>query len=244
MDTRIEETPVSADLNNETDDVVAGTHRTRRWLWIIPIVVVVAGAAVAYALLGNGSDAGGTDQVTLSFADVVQADLVQTDTFDGTLGTEDGDPVTSPISGVVTTTAEPGTTIEQGDVFLTVDDQPVVLLYGDLPAYRALAATGDSFSAIGNKTGVVTDVVAAGDTIVQGDVLYRVNGEPVVAMYGDVPAYRTLRDLSDNMTGDDVLQLEQNLVALGYDPDSLASVDDEFTSYTATMVERWQADLG
>ncbi len=235
---------MSADLNNETDDVVAGTHRTRRWLWIIPIVVVVAGAAVAYALLGNGSDAGGTDQVTLSFADVVQADLVQTDTFDGTLGTEDGDPVTSPISGVVTTTAEPGTTIEQGDVFLTVDDQPVVLLYGDLPAYRALAATGDSFSAIGNKTGVVTDVVAAGDTIVQGDVLYRVNGEPVVAMYGDVPAYRTLRDLSDNMTGDDVLQLEQNLVALGYDPDSLASVDDEFTSYTATMVERWQADLG
>ena len=91
---------------------------------------------------------------------------------------------------------------------------------------------------------MITDVVSAGDTLEQGDVLYRVNGEPVVVMYGDVPAYRTLRDLSDNMTGDDVLQLEEALVALGYDPDGLATVDDEFTSYTATMVERWQEDLG
>jgi peptidoglycan hydrolase-like protein with peptidoglycan-binding domain len=96
----------------------------------------------------------------------------------------------------------------------------------------------------GGTSGVITDVVAAGDTITQGDVLYRVNGDPVVVMYGEIPAYRTLRDLSDNMTGTDVLQLEEALVALGYDPDGLASVDDEFTDYTETMVERWQQDLG
>jgi peptidoglycan hydrolase-like protein with peptidoglycan-binding domain len=96
----------------------------------------------------------------------------------------------------------------------------------------------------GGTSGVITDVVAAGETITQGDVLYRVNGDPVVVMYGDIPAYRTLRDLSDNMTGPDVLQLEEALVALGYDPDGLASVDDEFTDYTETMVERWQEDLG
>ena len=34
------------------------------------------------------------------------------------------------------------------------------------------------------------------------------------------------------------------LVALGYDPDSLASVDEEFTDYTETMVERWEEALG
>lgn len=244
MNARVEETHVSANPNNEADTAPVPPHRNRRWWRILAVVVVAAAAGVTYLLLGNRGDAGDSEPTALSFADVVRTDLVQTDSFDGTLGTEDGDPVTSPISGVVTTTADPGTTIEQGDVFLTVDNQPVVLLYGKLPAYRALAPTADSFTAIGNKTGVLTDAVAAGDTIQQGDVLYRINGEPVVVMYGDVPAYRTLRDLSDNMTGDDVLELEQNLVALGYDPDGLASVDEEFTSYTATMVERWQEDLG
>jgi peptidoglycan hydrolase-like protein with peptidoglycan-binding domain len=195
-------------------------------------------------LLGNGDEAGDGEQVELSFAEVVRTDLVQTDSYDGTLGTEAGDPVTSPITGVVTTAVEAGTTVVQGDVFLTVDNEPVVLLYGDLPAYRTLTSTDDTFAVIGNKPGVVTDIVAVGETVEQGDVLYRVNGDPVVVMYGDVPAYRTLLDTSDNMTGDDVLQLEEALVALGYDPDGLASVDEEFTGYTATMVERWQEDLG
>jgi peptidoglycan hydrolase-like protein with peptidoglycan-binding domain len=244
VDTRAEETRVSIEVADERDEALAAPRRRRSLWWVLIVVVVVIGAAAVYLLVGNRADEGDNGQPALSFADVVRTDLVQTDSFDGTLGTEDGNPVVSPVTGVVTTTADAGSTIEQGDVFLTVDDQPVVLLYGDLPAYRALAPTEDTFTAIGNKSGVVTDIVAAGDTIKQGDVLYRVNGAPVVAMYGDVPAYRTLRDLPDNMTGDDVLELEQNLVALGYDPDSLASVDDEFTSYTATMVERWQEDIG
>lgn len=248
VDTRIEESRVSADVANEPDSVPDPKHNRRRrrrwWWWIVGVAVVAAAAVAGFVLLGNSSEDGDGEQAALSFAEVVHTDLVQTDSYDGTLGTEDGDPVTSPTSGVVTTTAEAGSTIEEGDIFLTVDNQPVVLLYGDLPAYRALSATEDSFAMVGNKSGVVTDVVEAGDTIEQGDVLYRVNGEPVVVMYGDVPAYRSLRDTSDNMTGDDVLQLEEALVALGYDPNSLASVDDEFTSYTATMVERWQDDLG
>jgi peptidoglycan hydrolase-like protein with peptidoglycan-binding domain len=90
----------------------------------------------------------------------------------------------------------------------------------------------------------VTEVVATGETVGQGDVLYRVNGEPVVLMYGSIPAYRTLRDLDENMTGEDVLQLETALVALGYDPDGSAAVDREFSDFTQTMVERWQEDLG
>jgi peptidoglycan hydrolase-like protein with peptidoglycan-binding domain len=179
-----------------------------------------------------------------NFADVVRTDLAEIESYDGTLGTEDGDPVASPIPGTVTSTAEVGTMVEQGDVFLTVDNEPVVLLYGDLPAYRDLTATEDRTSLTGNASGVITDIVETGETLEQGDVLYYVNGDPVVVMYGDTPAYRTLRDLSDNMTGADVLQLEEALVALGYDPDSLATVDDEFTDYTETMVERWQEDLG
>ena len=220
-------------------------RRGRGWWWLGGLAILTIGAVAAVALLNDGTT-GSTDgpAAPLTFEEVVRTDLIQMESFDGTLGTEAGDPVASPTAGTVTMTAEVGTMIEQGDVFLTVDNEPVVLLYGDLPAYRSLTATDDSMTLTGGTGGVITEVVAAGDPIEQGDVLYRINGEPVVVMYGDIPAYRTLRDLSDNMTGTDVLQLEEALVALGYDPDSQASVDEEFTDYTETMVERWQEDLG
>ncbi len=229
---------------NEHEEPIA-PKRGRVWWWVGGLVLVAAGAVGVATLLSGESGESTTDTVAaLSFEEVVRTDLIQMDSFDGTLGTEAGDPVASPIAGTVTKTAEVGTMVEQGDVFLTVDNEPVVLLYGDLPAYRSLTATDDSLALTGGRSGVVTDVVASGETLEQGDVLYYVNGEPVVVMYGDVPAYRTLRDLSENMTGADVQQLEEALVALGYDPDLLASVDDEFTDYTETMVERWQEDLG
>ena len=234
----------TSDTEGSLDDL-ATPSRSRIWWWIGAAALLAGGTVAAIVLLGNGSDEATAGTVAApTFEQVVQTDLIQMDSFDGTLGTETGDPVASPIAGTVTTTAEVGTMIEQGDVFLTVNNEPVVLLYGDLPAYRTLTATDDSMTLAGGTGGVVTEVVAAGETIEQGDVLYRVDGEPVVVMYGDIPAYRTLRDLSDNMTGADVLQLETALVALGYDPDSLASVDEEFTDYTETMVERWQEDLG
>ena len=40
--------------------------------------------------------------------------------------------------------------------------------------------------------------------------------------------------------GPDVRQLEQNLVALGYDPDRAITVDDHFTWATTAAVRRWQ----
>lgn len=219
--------------------------RSRLGWWLGGLAVVAVGAVAAVMLLSDGSGSDSANEaVALTFDAVVQTDLIQMDSFDGTLGTDDGDPVTSPAQGTVTSTAAVGTMIEQGDVFLTVDNEPVVLLYGELPAYRDLTATEDSMALGSNMAGVVTEVVAAGETLQQGDVLYRADGEPVVVMYGDIPAYRTLRDLSDNMTGTDVLQLETALVELGYDPDALATVDEEFTDYTETMVERWQEDLG
>jgi peptidoglycan hydrolase-like protein with peptidoglycan-binding domain len=219
--------------------------RSRRWLWIGGAAVAVVAALAAMATLRSSSGDGASVTVAApSFAEVLQTDLIQQDSFDGTLGTEAGDPVTSPVQGTVTGTAEVGDVIEQGERFFAVDNEPSVLMYGELPAYRTLQATEDSFSVVGNASGVVTEVAAEGETIAQGDVLYRVDGEPVVAFYGDVPAYRTLRDLSENMEGDDVRQLEEALVALGYDPDGLATVDSEFTDYTETMVERWQEDLG
>ena len=232
--------------DQHTESTPAPTRRPRsRWWWLLAAgVVAVAAVAAVVLLTGDDTDAPIGDIDTLAFDEVVRTDLVQMDSFDGVLGTEDGDPITSPATGTVTATAAVGSTVDEGDAFLAVDNQPVVLFLGDLPAYRELAPTVDSMSLIGQRSGVITDVVEPGDTIEQGDVLYRVDGEPVVVLYGDTPAYRTLFDAADNLEGHDVLQLETALVALGYDPDGLASVDEEFTDYTETMVERWQEDLG
>ncbi|GAA4264166.1 hypothetical protein GCM10022255_115290 [Dactylosporangium darangshiense] len=87
--------------------------------------------------------------------------------------------------------------------------------------------------------GVITAVPAPGTAVVRGDDLYAVAGVPAVLLYGTTPAYRELAaGMSD---GTDVLQLEQNLVALGMDPGHGITVDRHFSDATAAAIRRWQA---
>ena len=67
------------------------------------------------------------------FAEVVVTDLVETSEYEGTWVVSDGDPINVRLEGTVTALPEEGTTLEQGDVIAWVDNQPAVLLYGDLP---------------------------------------------------------------------------------------------------------------
>jgi peptidoglycan hydrolase-like protein with peptidoglycan-binding domain len=74
----------------------------------------------------------------------------------------------------------------------------------------------------------------------RGEVLYAVDGVGVPLLFGDTPAWRSLGSgMSD---GVDVLQLERNLVALGYGDD--LEVDQAFDAETAAAIEDWQADRG
>ncbi len=222
------------------------TRRRRRWMGWVAGLLVVAGAATGAALTANeaASDSTAVSAVRLNYGEAVITDLVQTESFDGTLGTVEGDPVTTQFSGTVTSAAAAGERVEQGDVLFSIDGEPVVLLYGEAPAYRDLARGVDSMSVPGRLAGTITGIVAPGTAVEQGDVLYRVNGEPVVVLYGEVPAYRALRDAPTNLEGDDVEQLEAALVALGYDGGETVTVDREFTYNTAQMVETWQEDIG
>jgi multidrug efflux system membrane fusion protein len=90
----------------------------------------------------------------------------------------------------------------------------------------------------GRIAGVITKVPLVGDVINRGQSIYRVDNQPVVLMYGDVAAYRTL---GTGVTGADVRQLEENLTVLGYGG---FTVDDTYSATTATAVKRWQATLG
>lgn len=107
-----------------------------------------------------------------------------------------------------------------------------------LTATGTIGYAGEA-TVLARLSGTVTALPAVGDVIRRGGRLYAVAGEPVLLMYGAVPAYRTLAaGVSD---GKDVEQLERNLAALGYEP---GTVDEDFTAATAAAVAAWQEDLG
>lgn len=109
---------------------------------------------------------------------------------------------------------------------------------GDLVSQVTVAGTlgylqhRDLSTAVG---GVVTWVPKEGAVVKRAGRLFAVDGEPTMLLYGNVPAYRKLVPGDE---GQDVRQLEQNLEALGY-ADHI-SVDDTYTSGTATAVRHWQ----
>jgi peptidoglycan hydrolase-like protein with peptidoglycan-binding domain len=55
--------------------------------------------------------------------------------------------------------------------------------------------------------------VAAGDTITNGEQLAEIDGEPLFALTGPVPAWR---DLTPGESGPDVTELQKALASLGY----------------------------
>lgn len=85
-------------------------------------------------------------------------------------------------------------------------------------------------------SGVLTWLPEPGTIIEIGDVLYEVNDVPVLYLPGDVPAFRAM---GNNTEGSDVLQLETYLDDLGLMETANATVDGDYTSYTANAVEDW-----
>jgi peptidoglycan hydrolase-like protein with peptidoglycan-binding domain len=91
-------------------------------------------------------------------------------------------------------------------------------------------------------SGRITWLPTAGQTIRRGGTLLAVDNRPVQLFYGAKPAWRDLQVGVDD--GPDVTQLEQNLAALGYDPDHQMTVDDHFNWATKAAVRRWQKARG
>ena len=86
-------------------------------------------------------------------------------------------------------------------------------------------------------SGTITWLPVVGQVIKPGQPLYKVGNEPVILMNGATPAYRDLNP-SDS-AGPDILELNRNLVALGFDAGAIA-IDDEWQSATAYGVELLQ----
>ncbi|MEI7618099.1 MAG: peptidoglycan-binding protein [Actinomycetota bacterium] len=104
------------------------------------------------------------------------------------------------------------------------------------------SATSASSNASQATTQTITSIIAVGTPVAAGDLLYTVDNQSVIALYGALPAWRSMSTSSSD--GPDIKQLEYNLVALGYDSNNKVTVDNHFDSNTAAMVKAWQTGRG
>jgi hypothetical protein len=92
------------------------------------------------------------------------------------------------------------------------------------------------------SVGTVSWLPPPGAVIGRGQVLYRVDGQPVRLLFGAQSEWRTLSlGVAD---GADVLQLKRNLKALGFRAGGALVVNDDFDWATAVAIEEWQRAQG
>jgi membrane fusion protein, multidrug efflux system len=202
--------------------------RRRGWVLVALALAALAALAVVLVTLTGGTESGGRRQAGggANAVPVTRQTLIQRETVDGTLGYAGARTLVNRLAAD-SGGSDPNT--GGGDIPRT----------GDTPTGSGDTGTGDTGSGdtgTGDTgSGTVTALARSGSVVTRGGVLYRVDTDPIILMYGSMPAYRDLDvGVAD---GQDVLQLEENLALLGFDP---GLVDDTFTTTTAAAVRDWQ----
>jgi peptidoglycan hydrolase-like protein with peptidoglycan-binding domain len=106
-------------------------------------VVAVGGATAAAVVVGLPEAQGGsTPPAALppATAEVTRQTLVDSTSKDGELGYGETTALAAHQSGTVTALPKSDATIKRGAALYRIDNTPVVLLYGSLPAYRTLSS--------------------------------------------------------------------------------------------------------
>ncbi|MDJ0961515.1 MAG: peptidoglycan-binding protein [Acidimicrobiia bacterium] len=139
--------------------------------------------------------------------------------------------------------------------------ESVAVVRTDLVDRETLDGTlrfGDPGLIVSPGGGTITGVPEAGQILRRGDVAFEIDGAPVIVMFGARPVWRPM--LEGIPEGDDVRQLEANLVLLGFTLETLDeddddndddddederefTVDTEFDDVTTDLVAAWQTDL-
>jgi peptidoglycan hydrolase-like protein with peptidoglycan-binding domain len=155
---------------------------------VLGLLVIAGLVAIGYAVrVATEPEQPPPTTIATEMVAVTRTDLVRTETLDGTLGFEGRAPVRSAVPGTVTA----------------------------LPAEAQILG--------------------------RGDAAFEIDGQPVLVLFGERPAWRPMADGVDD--GVDVLQLESNLAALGFGPDGWEP-DEEFDRETADAVETWREEIG
>ena len=141
---------------------------------------------------------------------ITRQTLVDVTTVDGTLAYGPEQLIESRSTGTVTALPAVGATLDRGKVLFRIDDKPVVLMIGTLPAYRELTA---GHAAAGPSPSASPSPSAGPGT----------GGGPGGGSEAAVPATK----------GADVREFETNLSALGY---TGFTVDEQYSQQTAAAV--------
>lgn len=114
--------------------------RRRRWWLAVVVVLVAAGAGGAWYATSRDND-GGTQQASAlppATTVVTRRDLAQSQQEDGTLGYGDATALPAGAQGVLTWLPAVGDQITRGRTAYRVDNNPVILFYGETPFYRVV----------------------------------------------------------------------------------------------------------
>ncbi|MEA3501485.1 MAG: peptidoglycan-binding domain-containing protein, partial [Actinomycetota bacterium] len=156
-DTKDSSKPGDVDPEPEDDSLTSDTSMpsAKAWwrrptTWIIGAMVIASGV-VGIGLLSSSSTSTTTDTAAaLKYAEVQRTTLEDVTTLDGTLGFVAGEPlvyagsadgivtVSAGAGGTITSLPAEGSVVEEGGILYTRDEQPVIVFYGDIPAYRTL----------------------------------------------------------------------------------------------------------
>jgi hypothetical protein len=120
------------------------------------------------------------------------------------------------------------TTVQRRDLVATDTESGTLSYSGPQTVYDRLSGT-------------ITWLPSVGRVIRPGGTLYTVDGKPVILLNGSTPAYRTLS--SADTDGADIMQLNRNLVDLGFNSDGIV-IDDIWQPATTIGVELLQESLG
>jgi hypothetical protein len=99
------------------------------------LAAALFGAAVTIAVRGTSAPAAPAPP-PVGTATVVRTDLTDSVLTQGTLGYAPSPPVINRVGGTYTSLHSPGTVVQPGQVLYRVDNAPVVLMAGALPAWR------------------------------------------------------------------------------------------------------------
>ncbi|MET7403428.1 peptidoglycan-binding domain-containing protein [Dactylosporangium sp. NPDC005572] len=116
-----------------------GARRTASVVTGVVAVGAVAAAITVFNLPEAQDSPGSADSTPVSTADITRQTLTDRERHDGTLAHGDTTTISSRADGTVTGLPAEGATVTRGKALFHLDNTPVTLLYGPLPAYRPLS---------------------------------------------------------------------------------------------------------
>jgi peptidoglycan hydrolase-like protein with peptidoglycan-binding domain len=116
-----------------------GARRTAGVVAGVVAVGAVAAAITVFNLPESEDNPDSRSATPVSTADITKQTLIDREKHNGTLGYGDTITISARGSGTVTGLPKESATVGRGKALFRVDNKPVILLYGSLPAWRTLS---------------------------------------------------------------------------------------------------------